>query len=475
MALGQPGVDGELPRRLVPTVRRVDVDVCTRTSPPCHEFILRSSAFHLSFRDGALYFVVLPSLPRSQVSHAGVLRAALAMATVCWAVAAHAQTAPAAPLTLDAAIERALTANPSIVAARLRRAAPLATVAIARERPNPEARVEIEREAPTQSYSMALPIETGGKRDRRIDVSQASVGVTDAELARTMLDVRTSVRRAYYTRLVAEARLSLFQDLQGLAGRVRGAAQQLFDAGSVPRLEVLQAELALADAANQVTSAEGAAGAARIQLNTLLALPQDAALALATPLDVSPPATTADTVARAQSASTDIAVFDRLLDEQRARVALAAAMQAPDLVPEATLTRGAEPEFSTGWRLGLSMAVPIFTRHRAGVLLEQAVLTQLTAERDAAIARITGEVTAAATVANAQRQQYVRYRDEIVPQALEVERLADESYRLGRTGIAAYLQALQASRDVRLRTLQAAADYHSALADLERTIGAPLP
>jgi cobalt-zinc-cadmium efflux system outer membrane protein len=121
------------------------------------------------------------------------------------------------------------------------------------------------------------------------------------------------------------------------------------------------------------------------------------------------------------------------------------------------------------------MAVPIFTRHRAGVLLEEATLAQLRAERDAAIARITGEVTAAATIANSQRLQYVRYRDEIVPQAIEVERLAEDSYRLGRTGIAAYLQALQASRDVRLRTLQAAADYHSALADLERTIGAPLP
>ena len=53
--------------------------------------------------------------------------------------------------------------------------------------------------------------------------------------------------------------------------------------------------------------------------------------------------------------------------------------------------------------------------------------------------------------------------------------MAEDSYRLGQTGIAAFLQALQATRDARLRSLQAAADFQTALADLERAIGAPLP
>jgi outer membrane protein TolC len=52
--------------------------------------------------------------------------------------------------------------------------------------------------------------------------------------------------------------------------------------------------------------------------------------------------------------------------------------------------------------------------------------------------------------------------------------MADDAYRLGQTGIAAYLQALQATRDVRLRFLQSEADLQTALADLEQAIGAPL-
>ena len=89
------------------------------------------------------------------------------------------------------------------------------------------------------------------------------------------------------------------------------------------------------------------------------------------------------------------------------------------------------------------------------------------------LARIAGEVTAAAAIADAQRQQFIRYRDEIVPLAQEVERMAEDSYRLGQTGIAAYLQALQSTRDVRLRAIESAAALQSALADLERAIGAP--
>jgi outer membrane protein TolC len=52
--------------------------------------------------------------------------------------------------------------------------------------------------------------------------------------------------------------------------------------------------------------------------------------------------------------------------------------------------------------------------------------------------------------------------------------MAEDAYRLGQTNIAAYLQAVQSSRDVRLRSIQAAADLQNAIADLERAVGAPL-
>jgi len=237
----------------------------------------------------------------------------------------------------------------------------------------------------------------------------------------------------------------------------------------------LQAELELAQAQNEAIGAHGASSAARARFNALLGLPTAADTSIVeADLEAVPAADTA--IARARAASAELALFDRRLEAQRARVALAKAMQKPDITPEGSYTHGWETgaEFQNGWKAALAITLPIFTTHKAGVALEESTLAQLTAERTATDVRIAAEVTAAVVVAEAQRQQVTRYRDEILPQAVQVETMADDAYRLGQTGIAAYLQALQATRDVRLRSLQAEADLQAALADLEQAIGAPL-
>jgi cobalt-zinc-cadmium efflux system outer membrane protein len=398
------------------------------------------------------------------------------IATLLGCSAAAAQTVPSpAPLTLAAALERAMTTSPAIVAARARRAIGVAGVAVASERLNPEARLEFDRDTPRQAYTIAVPWEAGGKRGRRIAVAEAGIRTADAEIAQVIADTRNAVRAAYFDLMFATARVALLDELQALATRARDAAQQRFDAGDAPRLEVLQADLARAQAQNEAVGAQGAVVAARSQLNALLGFALDAPTTLEAP-DLAVPIGFEAAIDRARAASAELTLIDRRIDEQRARIALARAMRTPDLTPEASITHGFEDDadFQTGWKGAVAISLPLFTRHQAGVVLEQATLDQLTVERNATLARIGGEVAAATAVAAAQRDQFVRYRDQIIPQALEVERMAEDSYRLGQTGIAAYLQALQATRDVRLRSLQAEADLQSALTDLERAMGAPL-
>jgi cobalt-zinc-cadmium efflux system outer membrane protein len=283
------------------------------------------------------------------------------------------------------------------------------------------------------------------------------------------------VRRAYYDVLAADAQLAVFRELRDLSVRVRDTAETRFTAGDVPRLEVLQAELALAASDNDATTTEGTLTAARTRLNALLGQPLATVQTLSTALEAGAPVSLDAALNLARTKNAELAVLDLRMDEQRARITLAQAMRTPDLTPTATLTHDAQPDFSFGWRAGLGITVPLFTTHTAGVLVEQTTLDQLVTARQAAAARITGEVTAAAAIAEAERLAYVRYRDVILPQAQQVEQVAQDSYQLGQTGIAALLQALQASRDIRLRTLDAMAQLQMALADLEQAIGAPLP
>jgi len=412
--------------------------------------------------------------------HARLVRALLLALglCLCHAGVTVAQVAvPAAPsstpLTYPAAVQRALTANPSILAARLKRSVSIASRDVVAERLNPEFRAEWAKETPKEAYTLAWPWD--GKRGRRVAVGDAAVLTGEAEFNATIAQVQADVRKAFVNRFLAESRQALLGEMQGLAERVRDAAQARVDSGDAPRLELLQAELAYADAQNQSAAAAGVVAGARAALNALLGWP----LTDTTPIELGIPdeplLETDTALARARQANAELAVFDRRIEEQRARVGFAQALRQPDVTPEVTFTRRAEPEFMYGWRAAVAITLPVLTTHTAGVVLEQATLTELTAEREAALARISGDVSAAVAIAAAQRQQYARYRDQVLPQALEVERMAEDSYRLGQTNIAAYLQAVQSTRDVRLRALQSAADLQAALADLDRAIGAPPP
>jgi outer membrane protein TolC len=146
-------------------------------------------------------------------------------------------------------------------------------------------------------------------------------------------------------------------------------------------------------------------------------------------------------------------------------------MRRPDPSVSATLTYDAEPEFTTGWRFGAAVALPIFTTGRADVAVAQATLARTQADRDAKAAQISGAVAAAVARATAARQAVQRYETDILPAAQQVEAMAQESYASGQTGLPALLQTLQSGREIRQRAVQAGLEYQIALADLERAMG----
>jgi cobalt-zinc-cadmium efflux system outer membrane protein len=389
-------------------------------------------------------------------------------------LAPRAATQAPPTLTLQDALARAAEANRTVLASRTARSIGVAGIRAAGQRPNPEVNVEAERETPHWAFAGTLPIEVAGKRQRRLDVAQAELAVSDAETLRTTAEVRSDVRRAYYQAVAGIRRVEVAQELEAIATRARDAAQERFQTGAAPRLEALQSQLALAQAQNESTSAQGELAAARADLNALLAYPVDAAPTLADPLEAGPLPTLQEATQLALGGNAELQVLQKQIDESRARVALALAMRHPDPSVSGTFVYDAKPEFTYGWRLGAAVAIPILTTGRADVAVAEATLNRTIADRDARLAEITGAVASAVSRATSARQALLRYQQEILPASLQVEQMADESYRAGQTGLPALLQTIQAARQVRLNALQAGLDYQVALADLEGAIGAPL-
>jgi cobalt-zinc-cadmium efflux system outer membrane protein len=388
-------------------------------------------------------------------------------------LAPRAATQAPPTLTLQDALARAAEANRTVLASRTARSIGVAGIRAAGQRPNPEVNVEAERETPHWAFAGTLPIEVAGKRQRRLDVAQAELAVSDAETLRTTAEVRSDVRRAYYQAVAGIRRVEVAQELEAIATRARDAAQERFQTGAAPRLEALQSQLALAQAQNESTSAQGELAAARADLNALLAYPVDAAPTLADPLEAGPLPTLQEATQLAVGSNAELQVLQKQIDESRARVALAQAMRHPDPSVTGTFVYDSKPEFTYGWRVGAAVAIPILTTGRADVAVAEATLNRAIADHDARLAEITGAVASAVSRATSARQALLRYQQEILPASLQVEQMADESYRAGQTGLPALLQTIQAARQVRLNALQAGLDYQVALADLERAIGAP--
>src|ERR1700720_3955092 len=176
-------------------------------------------------------------------------------------------------LSLPQAFEMAMAANRALAAARLARPIGQANVAVAGERPNPDLLLEKLRETPHEAATLSLPIETAGKRQRRIAAAEADAASGEAEIARTTAATRNQMRRAFYALLAAQRRVVEEQASLDIAQRAAGAARARFDAGAAPRLDALQTELVASQASNDAEGARGMLAAARSQLNTLLDRP----------------------------------------------------------------------------------------------------------------------------------------------------------------------------------------------------------
>ena len=178
----------------------------------------------------------------------------------------------AQPVTLDEAVRRATETAPALSAREAGIAAARANRDQAAVRPNPSVTVEGENLVGTGPYDVlrqseltvtySQPIERGGKRDARVALAERSIGVSEAAMRVTRLDLAAAVQRAYIDAQIgnevvriAAYRLRVEQETQREAlRRVRGYKDPLF-VETRAAARVAQAELGLNEAIARQTKA----------------------------------------------------------------------------------------------------------------------------------------------------------------------------------------------------------------------------
>jgi len=342
---------------------------------------------------------------------------------------------------------------------------------------------------PNQSWNSGIQIVqniyTGGrlmsairaaKLEREQAVFQYKTAVADALLA---------TRVAYYDVLVAEQQITVNEASVNLLNRELEDQQRRYDAGTVPRFNVLQAEVAVANARPPLIRARNAYRIAKNNLSNLLGynLPKDVwediPLNLTDKLEANPYSIELPmAIAQALERRTELAVLQRTEGLQRENVINARSGYKPTVQAFAGYTWQSS-QFDTdlarefdGWQVGGQLSWNIFDGFatRGRVIQAKAQLAHAKADVEDRARQIELEV-------RTDYSSFIEAR-EVLESQQKVQEQADEALRLARAradaGTGTRLDVLNAETQLtqaRTTQVQALHDYDVARARFERAIG----
>jgi outer membrane protein, heavy metal efflux system len=405
----------------------------------------------------------------------GIPSLAVAQSTAAPASTAQTSVTQGRRLTLQEAFAIAERQNLDLAAERLHRAVSLAGITIAGQRPNPTVSAGATRDTPHESVFFDLPLELGGQRSTRIAQAKQEVALTDIEITTLARQIRRQVRDAFYSAALAKSEVDQQGQLADLARKLRDIANDRFNAGDVPQLEVMQADLELSRAQADQEVARQEMKVSFAKLAALLNAPASTEWDLVTPLETLPQAVSLpDVSARAADSNYDLTHLTQELKVEQSKEKMYRAQRFPEVSVEAGMDLNSPPDFNVGARGQLTVGVPIFSRYQGELAQSSATQRLIEAEIAAKRRQVAGDVEAVFAELNARLTEVDLYRRVIIPAGRKLESLTEESYRAGKTNILSVIEAQRTVQQNERDYRQSLLELQKAFSELEETVGVPL-
>src|SRR5690348_14508598 len=287
--------------------------------------------------------------------------------------------------------------------------------------------------------------------------------------------IASATSQQYDSLLVARKHREVLLEGRTLSADFLKRTQARYNAGTAAKLDVIKAQVDLAQADNQLIANELDIANAQAALNRLLGRVIGAPIAPVDTLEVPPPLP--DSVTIEQTALRNRPELSQLESEQlgaRANTSLLKQFWIPDFTFGAShdYTQPGAPVYSAGIALPLPL---FFWQHSKGDIAESRHREQeLAASYRDLRAQVTQDVRTAYATASTSLRQVLFLRDELVPSAREAFRVASVSYSLGGSSALEVLDARRTLLDAESQLADALASANIARADLERALGVPL-
>ncbi|HTY07413.1 MAG TPA: TolC family protein [Gemmatimonadales bacterium] len=399
---------------------------------------------------------------------------------------AAAQSTPAAPpaltLTRRQAVDSALAHNPQIAVAREQVAEARAQATETAAFPDPSLSGDLTGQQSITGFrtntgsdigvGLALPFPTKFVLLNRVGNAGADAAAFNYDQLRQQTASQTA--QAYDALIVTLRHRADLEIGDSLAHDFLKKTEARFAAGTVARLDVLKAQVALGQAENDLLANQRDLANARAALNRLMGRPLGFSIEAADSLAVPPDLPALDSLVR-------LGLLRRpelrgLASQRRgagAATALAQQYWLPDLDLSVAknMSQGTPATYTTG--IGISLPL-FFWNHQRGTVAEsrhherelQAAYTDLEAQVEQDV-RVT-YATAATALAQA-----IYIRDQLLPETRRAYDIAITSYGLGGSSALDVLDARGSLLDAESQYADALGAANDARADLERAVAGP--
>ena len=320
-------------------------------------------------------------------------------------------------------------------------------------------------------------IELGGKRTKRekATLSHKDLAFWDYETAR--MNILTQVAKAYADALTAQEKMKLARELVQLSQNSYNAVKARVTAGKVSPIHEVKAQVALSTTQIQLQQARNNLKAAYRRLASFWGSMTPRFKKVSGHLYLIAPVPPFNTLAERMQSNPDLARWAAEMAQRTAAVDLEQANAVPNLRVGAG-ARWFEETNDNSFIVELSIPIQLFDRNQGAIAEARHRVAKAKALRRAVELKLNAALAAGYTrLANAH-SRVVSLKTKILPGARTAFQAVNEGYRFGKFG---YLEVLDSQRtwfNARSQFLDALAEYHKAVADVERLTGqavSPLP
>ncbi len=390
-------------------------------------------------------------------------------------------------MTRQDAIRIALETNPEVVAARAEWEAAKARAVQAGAFPDPELELEYE-ELPgatdlgafgERNLGATQTIEFPLKWWRRRRAAQQAAHATQSSvLEATRQEISLRVKTAYDRVLFNQERLEFNRENVQLTQSFLTKARLRREAGDVPSLDVIRAEVETGRAANRLSQVQSDLDDARATLNALLGREIRMPFRLASNLDYQSSSQKLSNLQElALRRRPEIRGADSALASARSQHGAARAALFPDVRVGVFRQRIDAPTGDEGfWSVGFGLELPLWgaVKQRAEQAEAKAAAAQAAAEGTGARLQVLLDVERALLQLRNAEQQVQLFQGKIMAAAERAFEVAGRSYREGKATYLDVLEAQRALMEVREEYASALFDHRAALAQLEWATGGEL-